>query len=133
MSGIGIDGVRQIAVTVSDLDRAVHFYADVLGMDLRFRNEKLAFFDCGTTRLLLALKGQDDADGIVLYFEVADIFTAVDTLRHSGIAIEKEPACLARMAGRAMWVSFFRDSEGALAALIAEHADDGGTDAPDAA
>ena len=121
---IGIDGVRQIAVTVSDLDRAVHFYADTLGMDLRFRNDKLAFFDCGTTRLLLALKNADDADGMVLYFEVADIFTAVDTLRDGGVHIEKEPECIARMAGRAMWVSFFRDSESALAALIAEHADE---------
>lgn len=127
---IGIQGIRQIAVTVSDMDRAVAFYADTLGLDLRFRNDTLAFFDCGETRLLLGAKRAEDADGIVVYFEVADIFTAVDSLRDSGIQIEKEPECLARMAGRAMWVAFFRDSEGALAALIAEHPDESGGESP---
>lgn len=126
---IGIHGIRQIAVTVSDMDRAVAFYADTLGLDLRFRNDTLAFFDCGETRLLLGAKRSEDADGIVIYFEVADIFAAVDNLRDSGIQIEKEPECLARMAGRAMWVAFFRDSEGALAALIAEHPDESGGEA----
>ena len=97
---IGVQGIRQIAVTVSDMDRAVAFYADTLGLDLRFRNDTLAFFDCGETRLLLGAKRAEDADGIVVYFEVSDIFTAVDSLRDSGIQIEKEPECLARMAGR---------------------------------
>ena len=127
---IGIHGIRQIAVTVSDMDRAVAFYADTLGLDLRFRNDTIAFFDCGETRLLLGLKRAEDADGIVVYFEVADIFAAVDGLRDGGITVEKEPECLARMAGRAMWVAFFRDSEGALAALIAEHPDESGGDSP---
>lgn len=127
---IGIQGIRQIAVTVSDMERAVAFYADTLGLDLRFRNDSIAFFDCGETRLLLGAKREEDADGIVVYFEVADIFAAVDGLRDAGIRIEKEAECLARMAGRAMWAAFFRDSEGALAALIAEHPDDSAGDQP---
>lgn len=127
---IGVQGIRQIAVTVSDMDRAVAFYADTLGLDLRFRNDTLAFFDCGETRLLLGAKRAEDADGIVVYFEVEDIFDAVDGLRDAGIQVEKEPECLARMAGRAMWVAFFRDSEGALAALIAEHSDETGGESP---
>lgn len=128
MSAIGIGGVRQIAITVGDLDRAVTFYADTLGMDLRFRNEKLAFFDCGGTRLLLAAGDENNAEGMVLYYAVEDIFEAVDALRDSQVIVERDPECIARMAGRAMWVSFFRDSEGALAALIAEHADETGGD-----
>lgn len=123
---IGLHGVRQIAIAVEDLDRAVTFYADTLGVELQFRNEKLAFFDAGGVRLLLAARSENDAEGIVLYYEVEDVFAATDTLRDAGVVIEKEPACLARMAGRAMWVAFFRDSEGALTALIAEHADTAG-------
>lgn len=122
---IGLHGVRQIAVAVEDLDRAVAFYADTLGLDLQFRNEKLAFFDAGGLRLLLAAREQDQAEGIVLYYEVEDIFAATDALRDAGVVIERDPACIARMAGRAMWVSFFRDSEGALTALTAEHAESG--------
>ena len=40
---------------MDDLDRAVGFYADVLGLPLLFRVPPgLAFFDCGGIRLMLS-------------------------------------------------------------------------------
>ena len=45
---IGIESVGQIAIAVSDLDRAVAFYKDKLGLTLLFQAPpNLAFFDCG--------------------------------------------------------------------------------------
>ena len=47
--------IGQIAITVSDLDRAVAWYADVLGLPLLFRAPPgLAFFECGGVRLMLS-------------------------------------------------------------------------------
>ncbi len=44
---IGITRLGQIAINVSDVDRATAFYRDVLGLPLLFTAGKLAFFDCG--------------------------------------------------------------------------------------
>ena len=47
--------VHQVAQRAEDLDRAVEFYRDALGVPLiaRFDPPGLAFFDLGNTRLLL--------------------------------------------------------------------------------
>src|SRR5829696_6835298 len=48
--------IGQISVTVHELGRAVAFYRDVLGMRLLFEvPPKMAFFDCGGLRLMLAV------------------------------------------------------------------------------
>jgi catechol 2,3-dioxygenase-like lactoylglutathione lyase family enzyme len=39
--------IRQIAITVKDLERAIVFYRDALGIPFLFRVPNLAFFDCG--------------------------------------------------------------------------------------
>src|SRR5437870_2261906 len=51
----GLARIGQIAVTVSDLDRAVPFYRDTLGMRHLFQVPNMAFFDCGGIRLMLGL------------------------------------------------------------------------------
>ena len=51
-----LTGLGQIAVTVIDLDRAVAFYRDVLGLKFLMQVPGMAFFDLGGgTRLLLGL------------------------------------------------------------------------------
>jgi methylmalonyl-CoA/ethylmalonyl-CoA epimerase len=46
--------IGQIAVPVSDIDRAIAFYRDVLGMRFLFKAPPgLGFFDCSGVRLLL--------------------------------------------------------------------------------
>ena len=60
---LSLDRVGQIAVTVHDLDRAVAFYRDVLGMKLLFQvPPKMAFFDCGGIRLMLSLPEEAEFD-----------------------------------------------------------------------
>lgn len=50
----GVGRIGQIAVPVADLDVAVGFYRDVLGMNFLFQAPPgLAFFDCGGIRILL--------------------------------------------------------------------------------
>ena len=53
-TNIGITRIGQISINVHDLDRAIAFYRDKLGLPLLFTGGKLAFFDCGGVRLMLS-------------------------------------------------------------------------------
>src|SRR5215831_7353979 len=117
-----LTGLRQVAQHVDEMDRAVAFYRDVLGLRLiaRFDPPGLAFFDLGPTRLLL----EAGAPTAILYLEVPDVVAATDELRLAGVAIESEPhvihvdedGCFGPP-GEAEEMSFFRDTEGNLVGL----------------
>lgn len=51
-----LEGARigQILMPVTNLDRAVAFYGDVLGLPLQMRFPGIAFFDAAGVRLYLA-------------------------------------------------------------------------------
>src|SRR5467141_1741056 len=122
-TGIGISRVGQIAINAHDVDRAAAFYQDVLGLKLLFKAPPgLAFFDCGGVRLMLsrAEKPEFDHPSSVLYFAVPDIQAAYGKLKESGVQFEDEPHLLARMPAHDLWMTFFRDSEENLLALMSE-------------
>jgi len=52
-TSFGLSSIGQVAVTIADLERAVAFYRDSLGMKLLFQVPGLAFFDCAGIRLML--------------------------------------------------------------------------------
>src|SRR5258706_6220477 len=125
-TGIGITRIGQIAVNAKDADRAAAFYRDKLGLTLLFKAPPgLAFFDCGGVRLMLspAEKPEFDHPSSVLYFAVPDIQTAYGKLKDSDVHFEDEPHLIARMPSHDLWMTFFRDSEGNLLALMSEVAD----------
>src|SRR6266478_6074608 len=122
-TGIGITRLGQIAVNTKDVDRAAAFYEDKLGLKLLFKAPPgLAFFDCGGVRLMLgrAEKPEFDHPSSVLYFSVPDIQAAFGKLKASGVRFEDEPHLIARMPSHDLWMTFFRDSEGNLLALMSE-------------
>ena len=114
--------IGQIAIRVRDLDRAVAFYRDVLGMRLLFRPPNLAFFDCGGIRLMLSVpeKTEFDHPASILYYRVADIQATHQSLVAAGVAIESPPHLIARMPDHELWMAFFRDSEDNLLGLMSE-------------
>ena len=58
-----IQQIGQIAIAVSDIDKAVAFYRDTLGLALLFEAPPgLAFFDCGGVRLMLTILQGDPKD-----------------------------------------------------------------------
>jgi methylmalonyl-CoA/ethylmalonyl-CoA epimerase len=122
-TGIGITRVGQIAVNAKDVERAAAFYEDKLGLKLLFKAPPgLAFFDCGGVRLMLsgAEKPELDHPSSVLYFAVPDIQGAYGKMKESGVHFEDEPHLIARMPAHDLWMTFFRDSEGNLLALMSE-------------
>ena len=115
--------IGQIAVTAHDLDRAVAFYRDALGMKLLFQAPpKMAFFDCGGVRLLVGVPEQPEHDhpSSVLYFKVDDIRQAYSTSKDRGVAFVGEPHLVAKMPDHELWMAFFKDSEGNTMALMSE-------------
>jgi methylmalonyl-CoA/ethylmalonyl-CoA epimerase len=121
--GIGITRLGQIAVNAKDMERAAAFYQDKLGLKLLFKAPPgLAFFDCGGVRLMLsgAEKPEFDHPSSVLYFAVPDIQGAYSKMKESGVHFEDEPHLIARMPAHDLWMTFFRDSEENLLALMSE-------------
>ncbi len=119
----GLSTIGQIAVTVSDLEAAIAFYRDKLGLPFLFSAPPgLAFFNCGGLRLMLSVPEENSsvAGGTVLYFKVADINQAYDTLRERGVPFEDAPHLIARMTDHDLWMAFLRDPDQHLIGIMAE-------------
>lgn len=125
MAGDGpvLGPLHQVAQRAGDLGRAVAFYRDVLGLDLiaSFDPPGLAFFRLGETRLML----EGSAPSSTLYLRVEDVVAAHDELLGRGVAFEDEPHVVHRdadgtfgAAGEEEWMTFFRDPDGNLLALV---------------
>ena len=120
-SQLSLSRIEQIALNAHDIDRAVAFYRDKLGMKHLFSvPPNLAFFDCDGIRLMLSLppKPEFDHPGSIIYFNVADIHEAHATLSDRGVNFEEAPSFVADMGTYDLWLAAFRDSENNLLALM---------------
>jgi len=119
----GLSKIGQIAVPVTDLERAVLFYRDLLGMNFLFQAPPgLAFFEVGGVRLLLdaAAEASEDKRSSIIYYQVEDIESAYETLQERGVTFEQSPQLIAKMPDHDLWMAFFRDPDGNLLALMCE-------------
>ncbi len=93
-----INGLHQVALTASDLDRSIKFYRDVLGLPLiaNFDPPGLAFFDTGNVRLSVQKVDKVEATSSVIYFRVPDIDAASESLKTHSIELEQEPEVVFR-------------------------------------
>ena len=120
---VGISRLGQVQIRAHDVKRATMFYQDVLGLKLLFEAPPgLAFFDCAGVRLMIDRpeKPEFDHPSSILYFAVPDIQAAHAQLKQSGVHFEDEPHVIARMPDHDLWMTFFRDSENNLLALMSE-------------
>jgi catechol 2,3-dioxygenase-like lactoylglutathione lyase family enzyme len=120
-SPLQLGQIGQIGMTVTDLERSITFYRDVLGLKFLFRAPKLAFFDCLGTRLML---GMPEPNGEVfrpiLYFRVDDIQTAAKELEGRGVTFETKPALVAKLEKHDFWLAAFRDPDRNVLELMSE-------------
>lgn len=119
----GLSQIGQIALNAHDLERAVAFYRDVLGMRFLFQAPpKMAFFDCGGIRLMVGVPEEPEFDhpSSILYFKVDDIHTTWAALREGGAELRSEPHFVAKLPDHDLWLAFFKDSEGNTLALMSE-------------
>jgi len=118
----GLSRIQQVSMRAHDVDRAVRFYRDTLGLPFLFAAPpRLAFFDCGGVRLMLSTPEPEfDHPGSILYFAVEDIRGMHEALRERGVKFRTEPHKIATLADREVWLADFEDSEGNTLALMAE-------------
>jgi catechol 2,3-dioxygenase-like lactoylglutathione lyase family enzyme len=121
-----IESLHQVSLTVNDLDEAIGFYRDILGLPLKARFDqgvKLAFIAIGATRLMLE-EGEEVVSGSVIYLYVDDIDAAVSELRAKGVEVVGEPHAIHHdaegifgTAGESEYMAFLKDPSGTLIAL----------------
>jgi len=117
-----IRSVGQIAINVKDIERAVAFYRDVLGLPFLFQAGNLAFFDCGGVRLMLDIAEDErfDHPASCVYYRVDDLAAAFERLKERGAVVESEPHMIAKMPDHELWMAFFRDPDENFFALMSE-------------
>lgn len=118
-----ITALRQIALTVSDVERSIAFYRDAVGLPFLFSaGPTLAFLDIGGVRLMLGAAEGDFKPGLssVLYFLVPDIELAQREMAARGVPFPKPAAMIAKMPDHELWLSEFRDPDGNPMALMCE-------------
>jgi catechol 2,3-dioxygenase-like lactoylglutathione lyase family enzyme len=112
----------QIHVSVTDLDRSVAFYRDVLGIPLLFvvPGQPMAFFASGDVRLYLGVpESPRFTSRCVLYFRVDDI--EAERARLIGLGVPVEPSHVVhRDAGTELWMAALRDPDGHFLLLMEE-------------
>jgi len=117
---LDLNRIGQIALPVTDVDRAEAFYRTALGLRFLYRFGDLTFFDCAGVRLMLE-KTHDPASAprsSVIYFRCADIALAVRELVSRGVAFDDLPHLIARMDDHDLWMTFLRDPDGHTLALM---------------
>jgi predicted enzyme related to lactoylglutathione lyase len=115
--------IGQIAITVSDVERATAFYRDVLQLKFLFAaGPNLAFLSAGTVRLMLTTAQGHGEPGknSTLYFRVQDITAAHAEIVARGAKSERAPQLTAKMPDHELWMGFVRDPENNLIGLMEE-------------
>ena len=103
--------LSQISRRVESLSRARAFWRDTLGISELYAFPGLAFFDLGSTRLMLRETGlRDEAD--ILYLTTPDIAAAHATLIERGAQMTGAPHMIHKHPdGTEEWMAFLKDDE----------------------
>lgn len=96
--GMEIRGIDNVLVQVGDLDVAVRFYADVLGLAVKFTlpEQGIAMFDVGGEVAGVMARvdpraGEGGLSGMRLWLEVPDALAAAAELEETGVQVITAP------------------------------------------
>jgi methylmalonyl-CoA/ethylmalonyl-CoA epimerase len=114
-----LDTIGQIALNVA---RSKEFYRNTLGMNLLFDAGQMAFFQCGSVRLMLGAPEPGQAPPTlpattVVYFTVHDIQAARTALLAQDVEFSHPPHLVAKMPNHELWMAFQKDPDGNTLAL----------------
>ena len=91
---VHLQEVGQIAFTVRNLAEAKSFYRDVLELKFLFEAGTMAFFQCGSARLMIG--------------------------ESRGISFVQQPHLVARLKSHDLWMAFLKDPAGNTLGLMSE-------------
>jgi predicted enzyme related to lactoylglutathione lyase len=118
--------VGQIHISVTDVERSVDFYRDVLGIPHLFTvpGQPMAFFASGDVRLYLGVpESTEYRSTCVLYFNVDDIDAEVIRLTGLGVEFRDPPHVVHRDGTTELWMAGLKDPDGHHLILMQERPD----------
>ena len=121
--GPTLNQIGQIFVNAKDLDRAIAFYRDTLGMTFLFQAPpSMAFFDCDGIRLMLGVPDRPELahPASIIYYKVDDIERMYETFNTRGVEFLVKPHVVASLPTYDLWLADFKDSEDNILALMSE-------------
>jgi catechol 2,3-dioxygenase-like lactoylglutathione lyase family enzyme len=106
--------VSSVILRTSDLDRAVGFWSDTVGLALLGRFEAFAFLDAGSIQLALNQVDQeiDDHSMTEVVLEVDDVSAAYSEMAGRGVPFEVEPRAVTSDGSRNLLAAHFYDPDG---------------------
>jgi catechol 2,3-dioxygenase-like lactoylglutathione lyase family enzyme len=106
--------VSTVILRTSDLDRAVSFWSERVGLTLLGRHEAFAFLDGGSVQL--ALNGVDrvidDQSMTEVVLEVDDVSAVYREMADRGVPFEIEPRMVTTDGARSLLAAHFYDPDG---------------------
>lgn len=115
--------IGQIAITVSDVTKALEFYRDIVGFKVLFTaGPNLAFLSDGAIRIMLSTPQGAGTVGAnsILYVKVKEIEMTFAELAKKGVHCERAPQLTAKMPNYDLWIGFIKDPDGNLVGLMEE-------------
>lgn len=111
--------ITTVILRVTDLDRAIDFWSEVVGLDVSRSVESFAFLEGGGVQLAL-----NEVDGLELdtslteiVFELDDVRSEYDEMARRGVPFEVELRPVTEMGGRRLLAAHFRDPDGHVASV----------------
>lgn len=120
---VKVNEIGQIALVVSNIQKALAFYRDILGLTYLFEaGPDLGFLMAGDIRIMLTHPEAEFKPGksSTLYFKVNNVNSAQAEFISKGAAREGEPHLVAKMPDHELWMAFLRDPDGNLVGLMEE-------------
>ena len=89
---VHLQDIAQIAFTVGNLEEAKSFYRDVLELEFLFEAGTMAFFQCGSVRLMIGEAEKPSiSEGTIVYFRVANLEATAHLLESRGTSFVQQP------------------------------------------
>jgi len=124
-----VEALDYVVLVVADLERALAFYTQTMGLPLRHRAERFAQLDTGSTRLALFTRDAmaetlhqalrvpaPDAPAFEIGFKVDDVDAAYDELTVAGA----EPVTAPETRPWGQRTAYVRDPDGNLIELVTQ-------------
>lgn len=119
-----LTGIGQLHISVSDLEKSVAFYRDVLGLRhlVTVEGQPMAFFDAGNgVRLYLGVpENERFRSHPLIYYRVDDVQLAFDEITRRGAVDLTGPHLVHRDDSGEVWMAFLADPDGTPIALMEE-------------
>jgi methylmalonyl-CoA/ethylmalonyl-CoA epimerase len=117
-------GITQVAMTVSDVSRALPFYRDAIGLpQLPIpAPPTMAFLMMGNVRLMLSQPeaGFTPGGGTIIYLTVERIAEVVAAMKVRGVPFVTDEHLVAKLPDREIWLADFKDPDGNVLCLMSE-------------